>query len=137
MLKAPNFEFIEVVVPYQSAATRFTIPDQPQLRFTSMVGLETYYAGDTPLSALSGNALPNQSTFLQTTITLYADDRELIHYMPLTDLHATWTGNNNIERSVFAGQQIVWSKSYIQTAQGFDWTGYTGPISFVFGVYYQ
>jgi hypothetical protein len=136
MLKVPNYEFIECVVALNSTVTKNYFPDQPQLRFKNLLGLSCYSSKSVENSVISGNQVANNAALIQSTLVLYANDREVVDRMPLTDLVAQYTGfvASNIERSIFNGQRIVWSKSYILTATPYDFTGYTTPMSFVFGV---
>ena len=57
MNKVQQYEFIEVVVPQSSTGTRFYFPDQPQLRFVSLLNLVCYTPDSITNSVLSGNAL--------------------------------------------------------------------------------
>ena len=136
MTKINNYELIECVVPYQSGATRFTFNDQPQLRFVNTLAISTYYDTSLRRSPLSNNKTPFFTEFINASIVLYYDDKEAVDRMPVSALNNI-QGNGIFDRAAFAGQTIVWAKSYLAFGQPIqNWGNYTGPISFMFGVYY-
>lgn len=137
--KIQNYEFIECAIPQGSTQTRYYFADQPQLRYVSLLNLVAYPGSSVPFSILSGNAAVSTSEFQQTFLVLYANDKEAINRIPLVDLNSVSTGTANnangvFARNAFAGQQIIWAKSYIQTTQAYDTEN--GPLSLMFGVYY-
>jgi hypothetical protein len=148
MNKINKYEFIECIIPQSSSNTRFFFADQPQLRFVSLNALECYNISTVPVSILSGNANIDQTTFLSGFLVLYYDDKEATNRIPLTLLNpvgsnvapATTTGTPTYNfPSVFGvktynGQQVQWSKSYVQ------FTSAPNPAainSVCFGVYYS
>jgi hypothetical protein len=146
MTKINKYEFIECSIPQSSSNTRFYFADQPQLRFVSLMALECYNSATVPFSILSGNSNIDQVNFLNGFLVLYYDDKEATNRIPLTLLNpvgsnispATLPNNTLNFPSVFgvktyAGQQVQWSKSYVQFV--------TAPNpaainSICFGVYY-
>jgi hypothetical protein len=138
MTKINNYEFIELVVPYQSGATRFQFPDQPQLRFVNMLNLTAYFNQMPNFSVLSNNELPAFPEFINASLVLYYNDKESVDRMPLISLNNNIYSSGIFDRAAFAGQTIVWAKSYLQFSNPIttNWENYTGPISFCFGVYY-
>jgi hypothetical protein len=133
--KIQNFEFIECPIAQGSTQTRYYFPDQPQLRYVSLLNLVAYNENAVPFSILSGNANVTQSEFAQTFLVLYANDKEAINRIPLTDLNSVVTNGQVgvFARNAFAGQQVIWAKSYIQTTQAYDTTN---AASVCLGVYY-
>lgn len=140
MNKVQNFEFVECVVPQSSTATRFYFNDQPQLRFVSMLNLVCYTPASCTASILSGNTNLALANLARTFIVLYYNDKESVDKMPVLSLNMVASNSGSAEPYVFqpqpfAGQQIIWSKSYIQTT-----TAYSGisasNFSACFGVYY-
>jgi len=59
MKKVYRHELIEVLIPANATATKFMIPDQPNLRNMKIMGVEAYTIDVTPASPLSG---PSPST---------------------------------------------------------------------------
>ena len=136
--KIQNFEFIECPIAQGSTQTRYYFPDQPQLRYVSLLNLVAYQVDAVPSSILSGNANISAQEFKQTFLVLYANDKEAINRIPLADLNSVSVGQNGdgpgvFARNAFAGQQIIWAKSYIQTTAAYDTTN---AASVMFGVYY-
>jgi hypothetical protein len=144
MTKINKYEFIECTIPQSSSNTRFYFADQPQLRFVSLMALECYNIGTVPNSILSGNANISQANFLNGFLVLYYDDKEATNRIPLTLLNPVGANVSPATTSLYnypsvfgvktyAGQQVQWSKSYVQFV--------TAPSpaainSVCFGVYY-
>jgi len=140
MNKVQQYEFIEVVIPQSSTATRFYFPDQPQLRFVSLLNLVCYTPGVVSASVLSGNALLSLANLQKTYLVLYYNDKESVNRIPILELNRVATNSATGEPysfaiTPFAGQQIQWSKSYIQTPSAYS--GITSAnFSVCMGVYY-
>ena len=146
MQKINKYEFIECIIPQSSTNTRFYFNDQPQLRFVSLNALECYNIFTVPNSILSGNANVSQANLLNGFLVLYYDDKESTNRIPLSLLNpvmsnvspTTSAAATNFP-SVFGvksynGQQVQWSKSYVQ----FVTAPNPGAINSVcFGVYYS
>jgi hypothetical protein len=140
MNKVQQYEFIEVVVPQSSTATRFYFPDQPQLRFVSLLNLVCYTPGVVSASVLSGNALLSLANLQKTYLVLYYNDKESVNRIPILELNRVATNSATGEPysfaiTPFAGQQIQWSKSYIQTPSAYSGIS-SANFSVCMGVYY-
>lgn len=139
MNKVQNYEFIEVLIPQSSTGTRFYFPDQPQLRFVSLLNLVCYTEDTVTNSVLSGNALLSIANLKTTYLVLYYNDKESVNRIPVLELNRVVsnaaTAAYSYDITPFAGQQIIWSKSYIQTPTAFTNIG-SANFSACFGVYY-
>lgn len=140
MQKVQNFEFIEVIVPQSSTGTRFYFNDQPQLRFVSTLNIVCYTPGVVSNSILSGNPLLSQANLKNTYLVLYYNDKESVNRMPVLELNRIASNSSTADPFVFqaapfAGQQIIWSKSYILTPTAYSSIG-TSNFSCCFGVYW-
>lgn len=140
MNKVQQYEFIEVVIPQSSTATRFYFPDQPQLRFVSLLNLVCYTPGVVSASILSGNALLTLANLQKTYLVLYYNDKESVNRIPILELNRVATNSATGEPysfaiTPFAGQQIQWSKSYIQTPSAYSGIS-SANFSVCMGVYY-
>jgi len=140
MNKVQQYEFIEVVIPQSSTATRFAFPDQPQLRFVSLLNLVCYTPGVVSASVLSGNALLSLANLQKTYLVLYYNDKESVNRIPILELNRVATNSATGEPysfaiTPFAGQQIQWSKSYIQTPSAYSGIS-SANFSVCMGVYY-
>ena len=139
MTKVQNFEFIEIVVPQSSTGTKFFSADQPQLRFVSLLNLVCYTTDNCTNSILSGNPLLSIANLKNTYLVLYYNDRESVNRIPVLSLNpqGTTTASSSWVYNItpFAGQQIQWSKSYIQTPTAYSSIS-GSSFSVCFGVYY-
>lgn len=120
MTKINKYEFIECVIPASSTATRFYFNDQPQLRFVSLINLEVYNAGTISTSILSNNTNISAAVMLTGFLVLYYDDKESVAKLPLNLLNpvsSNFTTTNYpsvFGVKTFNGQEVQWSKSYVQ-----------------------
>ena len=137
-IKINNYEFIEIVIPSGSSASRWFFEDQPQLRFAILDSIEFYNFDTIETSILSNTPVifggSNQTGNFY--LVLYCNDREDINRIPLRELGTTNEKYLQYLRNIFAGQQIIWSKSYIEYAGNYaDLENDT--ISVPFGIYYR
>jgi len=145
MNKITKYEFIECVIAASSTATRFYFNDQPQLRFVSLNQLEVYNINTVTASILSLNGNITNTVMATGFLVLYYDDRESVNRIPLNLLNPV---SSNVSPTTltaasapsvfgvktFNGQQVQWSKSYIQ----FTSAPATGSnTSVLVGVYYS
>ena len=140
MNKVQNYDLVELVVNQSSSATKFFFPDQPNLRFVSLLNLVCYTPNVVTTSVLSGNALLSVANLQKTYLTLYYNDKEAVSKIPILELNRIASNSSSADPyafaiTPFAGQKIIWSKSYIQTP-----TAYSGissaNFSVLLGVYY-
>ena len=139
MNKVQNYEFLEIVIPASSTGTRFYAPDQPQLRFTSLLNLVCYTTDTISNSVLSGNPLLSIANLQKTFLVLYYNDKESVNRIPVLELNRVVsnaaTAAFSFDITPFAGQQIIWAKSYIQTPVAYSSIS-ASNFSVCFGVYY-
>jgi len=145
MNKITKYEFIECVIAASSTATRFYFNDQPQLRFVSLNQLEVYNINTVTASILSNNGNISNTVMATGFLVLYYDDKESVNRIPLNLLNPV---SSNVSPATlgaqsapsvfgvktFNGQQVQWSKSYVQ----FTAAPATGSnTSVLVGVYYS
>ena len=139
MNKVQNYEIIEVPIQASSTGTKFYVPDQPQLRFVSLLNLTCYTTDTISVSPLSGNPLLSLANLKQTFLVLYYNDKESVKYLPVLELNRvvsnTATAAFSFDITPFSGQQIIWAKSYIQTPTAYSSIS-ASNFSVCFGVYY-
>ena len=87
MNKVQNYDLVELVVNQSSTATKFFFPDQPNLRFVSLLNLVCYTPNVVTTSVLSGNALLSVSNLQKTYLTLYYNDKEAVSKIPILELN--------------------------------------------------
>lgn len=136
-----NYELIECLIPQASTGTRFYFPDEPQLRFASMKGLEVYTPGVVSNSPLSGNALLAIADMQKTFLVLYYNDKEAVNRIPILALNRvasnSGTGNPYVfGLNQFDNPRVIWSKSYLVTPTAYT-TISSANFSVVFGVHYD
>ena len=140
MNKVQNYDLIEIVVNQSSTATKFFVPDQPNLRFVSLLNLVCYTPNVVSTSVLSGNSLLSVANLQKTYLTLYYNDKESVSKIPILELNRIASNSSSADPysfsiTPFAGQQIVWSKSYIQTPTAYSSIS-SANYSVLLGVYY-
>lgn len=140
MNKVNMYEFIECPIQQASTQTRFYFPDQPQLRFVSLLNLVCYTPGVITNSILSGNPILSLTDLQTTFLVLYYNDKESVNRIPVLELNRVATNSGtgdpySFAITPFAGQQIVWAKSYITTPTAYAGIG-ASNFSACFGVYY-
>ena len=121
-----------------STGTRFYVPDQPQLRFVSLLNLVCYTTDTITNSVLSGNTFET-ANLKNTYLVLYYNDKESVNRIPVLELNRvvsnSATAAFSFDITPFAGQQIIWAKSYIQTPTAYSSISGSN-FSVCFGVYY-
>ena len=140
MNKVQNYDLVELVVNQSSSATKFFFPDQPNLRFVSLLNLVCYTPNVVTTSVLSGNALLSVANLQKTYLTLYYNDKEAVSKIPILELNRIASNSSSADPyafaiTPFAGQQIIWAKSYIQTPTAYSSIS-SANFSVCLGVYY-
>lgn len=132
--KIKNAEYVEIPLGASPKQTNY-FPDLPNLRNKPIEGIEVYSVLEQSI-ANSGNAVTSVGNLEPASLFLYFDGGTYIN-VPLLSLRRI---DNGSAHAVFgdipnlAGQNIVWTKSYVQintTSLG----GYANK-SFLFNVYY-
>jgi hypothetical protein len=142
MTKISKFEFIECVLQANSTATRYSFNDQPNLRYVALNQLEIFNNATVSYSILSNNINITPAQMLTGYLVLYYSDKESVKYIPLNSLvtnanNATTTGYpSNFGYKTFEGQQVQWSKSYVQFTTS-PMTSQATNASVCVGVYYS
>jgi hypothetical protein len=130
-----NAEYVEVFIPTGNTKQQIYFPDLPNLRNRPMTGIEAYTSQE-QATTTAGNAVQSQGDIPNATVTLYFDGGEYI-VLPITSLrrvHAAGTHAYFGDIPMLAGQNIVWTKSYI--SMNATVSNFAGK-SFLFNVYYN
>ena len=136
--KTQKYELVELVIPGTSGGntqTRFSFPDLPKLRYTSLQAVETFTQNDVPVSPLL-NQVASTSVLQSAYIVFYLNERQDVYRVPLVSLHRVQNSSSDpFVRSLFelTGQKVTWDKTYIELTQA---PNNTSNLSFIFGVYY-
>ncbi len=128
-----NAEYVEVVIPTGNTKQTIYFPDLPNLRNRAITGIEAYSATEQGVTT-SGATVQALANFHDATVTLYFDGGEYI-VVPLLSLRRVG-GTTAFYQQIpqLAGQNIVWTKSYV--SMNATVSNFAGK-SFLFNVYYN
>lgn len=136
--KAKKFEFVEIQVPGVAvtgqSGTIWSFPDLPKLRYTSLLALSIYTPSNLTVTP-AGNTPITTAIIQKSYLILYAEDRQDLYRIPLTDLNRTQASTDPFVRQLyeFSGQAVTWDKSYVQIGSA---PANTTNLSFCFGIHY-
>jgi hypothetical protein len=103
-----------------------------------LLNLVCYTTDTITNSVLSGNALLSTANLKQSYLVLYYNDKESVNRIPVLELNRvvsnSATAAFSFDITPFAGQQIIWSKSYIQTPTAYSSIS-ASNFSICFGYY--
>lgn len=135
-----KYEFVEIsvagVASTGQTGTRWSFPDLPKLRYTSLQALQVYTIATMSI-APSGTALPTLAILQKSYLVLYSNDRQDNYNVPLLTLNSIQDAvPSPFQRGLyeFSGQKVTWDKSYISIASA---PANTTNFSFCFGIYYN
>jgi len=140
-MKTNKYQLISINVPANSTGTRYNFPDQPNLRTAGLTSVATY--SDKAISiGPNGEAVSPIEDFKKAYLVLVNGNQEDIFRIPLVELNRVVPNNFDATEYVpaithlieFMGQQIDWSKSYIQLGSA---PSVSTAFSFFFGIYYN
>jgi hypothetical protein len=135
MFYVKRSEYCEIAVPATNTNQVVYFPDLPNLRNTKTFGLSAYNHHSL-INALSGNLVINDTSSKKILVFLYFENGLFIA-QPLYSFINVDPNNGYYQLPVaMAGQNIVWSKSYIQITDTADIPNISGK-SLVFNVYYS
>lgn len=135
-----KYDMISIPALAGNTQSTFAFPDQPQLRNVKVFGIDLVY--NTTDFYAQTNANYTGTLIANGFVTLYFDGRNGIQNMPLRELsHINNYGTPYIPQDTntngilaLAGQQIIWTKSFISFPQP---PVIAANCVFVIGVYYE
>jgi hypothetical protein len=130
-----NAEYVEVLIPTGSTKQTVYFPDLPNLRNKPIYGIEAYTAQE-QATTTSGNTVQANGDIPNATLTLYFDGGEFI-VVPITSIRRVHAAGNHAyfgDIPNLAGQNVVWTKSYV--SMNATVSNFAGK-SFLFNVYYK
>jgi hypothetical protein len=136
--KAQKFEFVEIpvtgIASTGQTGTIWSFPDLPKLRYTSLLAMSVYSPNNITVTP-SGNTPVTLAILQKSFLVLYANDRQDLYRIPLTDLNRTQASTDPFVRQLFEfnGQKVTWDKSFVQIGSA---PGNTTNLSFCFGIHY-
>lgn len=128
-----NAEYVEVPIPTGNTKQQIYFPDLPNLRNRAMTGIEAYSAVEQGTTT-SGATVQALADLHEATVTLYFDGGEYIVVPVLSLRRVGGTTSFHQEIPQLAGQNIVWTKSYVSMNNAV--ANFAGK-SFLFNVYYN
>jgi len=137
-IQIQNAEYVEVLIPTGNTKQTIYFPDLPNLRNRPIFGIEAYSAFE-QATTNTGYAVQPLSLLPNATLTLYFDGGEFI-VVPILSIRRVSNDTTANKGTFFgdipnlAGQNIVWTKSYIQMNASV--ASFAGN-SFLFNVYYK
>lgn len=139
MKRITRSEYVEILIGSANGKSTFYFPDQPNLRGVNCEALEAYTTADAPIT-LGMNVAVSPLLLNKTYLVLYFDGGEFIK-MPLSKFSRMMFDSDNnlgyiqqLDSTLLNGQNIVWTKSYIQ------YVGTPADISstsFAFNIHYK
>jgi hypothetical protein len=112
-------ELIEIAIPPNTPATvksKIQFPDNQNLRFTHLLGMEVFHFADFPTSIVTKSTTISLAVLKSIFITLQAyNGKNFVWQDPAITYHFNATINESFA-SVFAGQKLNYPKSYIEIA---------------------
>lgn len=132
-----NAEYVEVVIPTGNTKQTIYFPDLPNLRNRQIMGMEAYSSLEQAVTT-SGATVQSIGEFAAATVTLYFDGGEYIvcPLIAFRRIAGTAGGVTSFYQLIpqLAGQNIVWTKSYV--SMNTNVANFAGK-SFLFNVYYN
>jgi len=147
MKRIANAEYAEIVIPAANSKQQYFFPDLPNLRGRKLDAMEFYCNQDINITN-SGYAPVAVTDVSSVTVTLYFNSGEYV-VMPLVrfrrlqkaGLVSDGAGGTTLDYkavqldgTMFEGQVIVWTKSYITINEN---TANFSSTSFAFNIYYR
>lgn len=148
MKRIANAEYAEIIIPASNSRSQFFFPDLPNLRGRKLDAMEFYCDQDIAITN-SGYTPVAVADVPSVTVTLYYNSGEYV-VMPLVRFRRLQLSGSNqyfdageaqpqytavqLDGTMFEGQVIVWTKSYITINQN---TNNFSSKNFAFNIYYR
>lgn len=140
MKRIANAEYAEIIIPASNSRSQFFFPDLPNLRGRKLEAMEFY---DSSVQNITNSGYTPIAVNLskKVSVTLYYNSGEYV-VMPLPRFQRLqynepagdlWN-SQQLDATLFDGQVIVWTKSYITINQD---TASFSSNSFAFNIYYR
>jgi hypothetical protein len=123
-------ELIEVVIQPNGTTfkSKIQLPDNQNLRFTHLMGMEVFHFADFPTSIVTKSTVLSEAQLKSVFITLQAyNGKNFVWQDPAICYHFNATVRENFPH-VFAGQKLNYPKSYIELADATVFTMETSVV---------
>jgi len=141
--KIIRHELVSVTIPKGSTATRFNIPDLPNLRNVHLWGLQVYTVNEVTKNIQTGNTVLSHTAVLHNSFITFVNygGKEFLKQSPSIIYNtiafdaSNSTNARETDHKAFVGQKVNYPKSYIEfTAPPAD---ANNDLDFLFSVYYS
>jgi hypothetical protein len=143
--KIIRHELVEVVIPSGSTATRFVIPDLPNLRNVHIFGLQAYSNNNVPKGIQTQNAVITPAVLETAFLTLVNyGGKEFLKQAPAVMFQTLYKQTNiaggqeiptyETDVKAFVGQRVNYPKSFVEFSAPPAIAGVT--TTFMFSVFY-
>lgn len=139
-----NAEYVELFIPTGSTKQTYYFPDLPNLRNKPITGIECFSASEQSKGQSGYDVVP-AANLREAYLVLYFDGGEFIQ-VPLQSIHRVSTTLTSLTAGTnatffdipqLAGQNVVWTKSYVFIADTTNLSGTIAGKEFLFNVYYN
>jgi len=133
-MRVKRYQAVEISVPTGSTLTKFSFPDQPQLRNAKIQAIQVYTPTVVTATPLSGSTPVTLADLKKSTLTLYQGDLQIILNLPLlnfngiSDLASPFV----FELPEMNDIDISWTKSYVNVSTALATTN----VAYSFGIFY-
>ena len=132
-IQIQNAEYVEVIIPTGNTKQNIYFPDLPNLRNKPIFGVEIFSATEQGTTN-SGATNQAKSDLVNASVTLYYDGGEYIVVPCISLLRTSGSGYFFGDIPNLAGQNVVWTKSYV--SMNASVSNFAGK-NFLFNVYYK
>jgi hypothetical protein len=114
-MRVKRYQAVEISVPNGSTLTKFSFPDQPQLRNAKIQAIQVYTPTVITATPLSGSTPVTLADLKKSTLTLYQGDLQIILNLPLLNFNgiSDLTSPFVFELPEMNDIDISWTKSYV------------------------
>jgi hypothetical protein len=144
MFKTQRFELVEIQVSSNTSRKQFNFPDLPNLTGRDgqpviIDSIVAYYNDAIQYSPISGNPVVSYPVVMNTALTIYQGDLQVLNKLPLPEI--CYVNPLNTQFSSGVVQQpllkdlinVSWTKSFVTYA---DTAALTANTVFLIGVHY-
>lgn len=133
-MRVKRYQAVEISVPTGSTLTKFSFPDQPQLRNAKIQAIQVYTPTVVTATPLSGSTPVTLADLKKSTLTLYQGDLQIILNLPLLNFNgiSDLTSPFVFELPEMNDIDISWTKSYVNVSTALATTN----VAYSFGIFY-
>jgi len=133
-MRVKRYQAVEITVPTGSTLTKFSFPDQPQLRNAKIQAIQVYTPTVITATPLSGSTPVTLADLKKSTLTLYQGDLQIVLNLPLLNFNgiSDLTSPHVWQLPEMNDIDISWTKSYVNVSTALATTN----VAYSFGIFY-